>query len=285
MKYIIGITLLLFLSCQSKQNNTELKTEITENENNKLEVLLVGTFHFRNFNPKNNSDITQTNEVDVLTEQNQKELELISDKITEFNPDKIFVEYPFEKQSILDSTFQSFLPTNYYESDRNETVQLGFRVAKKLKHNKVFAYDYRNTSYPYNGMLETMEKANQTELIKKEDLDMLEYEKKYNELVQSTKSVTEILYLLNDEQDRKDDISWYFNSANKAGTVNDTIGSFLVSEWYKRNLYMYSIIQKQVTEKDKKIMIISGSSHIALFKDFIKYSPEWKTVELKEIMK
>lgn len=281
MKYIIGITLFLFLSCQSKQN----KTEITEDENNKLKVLLIGTFHFANFNPKNSSDITQTNEVDVLTEQNQKELELISDKITEFNPDKIFVEYPFERQSILDSTFQSFLPNNYYESKRNENVQLGFRVAKKLKHKKVFAYDYQNTSYPYNRMLESMEKANQTELIEKEDSDMLEYEKKYNELAKSTQSVTEILYLLNDEQDRKNDISWYFNSANKAGTVNDTIGSFLVSEWYKRNLYMYSIIQKQVTEKDKKIMIISGSSHIALFKDFIKYNPEWKTVELKEIMK
>jgi 6-phosphogluconolactonase/glucosamine-6-phosphate isomerase/deaminase len=47
---------------------------------------------------------------------------------------------------------------------------------------------------------------------------------------------------------------------------------------------MYSIIQKSIEKKDKKIMILGGSSHIAMFKDFIDHNPEWKTVELKEIM-
>ena len=122
MKYQIGIIALLLLSCQLKQNDLELKTETGESEKNKLEVLLIGTFHFSNFDPKNNNDITQTNEVAVLTEQNQKELELISDKITEFNPDKVFVKYPFEKQNILGSIFQSFLPNNYSKSIRNENV-------------------------------------------------------------------------------------------------------------------------------------------------------------------
>ncbi|WP_438712842.1 DUF5694 domain-containing protein [Aquimarina muelleri] len=60
--------------------------------------------------------------------------------------------------------------------------------------------------------------------------------------------------------------------------------TFLASEWIRRNLHIYSKIQKQVTEKDERIMIFLGSSHIAFLKDFIDYNPNWKTVELKEIM-
>lgn len=283
MKFLFLITFIFILSCQSEQK--ESKTGKTKSENIELEVLLIGTFHFRNYNPENNSDVTQTNEVDVLSKQNQKELELISNKIAAFNPDKIFIEFPFVKQKELDSLFKIFSPKNFKILNRNEDIQLAFRVAKKINHNKIYGYDYRNTSFPYDEMLKTMENANQKDLIKEDEVKMVEYEAEYNKLVISTKSVTEILYFLNDDKNRKNDLAWYLNFANKAGSEKDSIGSFLASEWYRRNLIMYSNIQKQINNKDKKIMILSGASHIAVLKDFIGYNPKWKAVELKEIMK
>ncbi|QFZ55609.1 hypothetical protein FEZ18_12745 [Oceanihabitans sp. IOP_32] len=282
MKYILGLLMLAFVACQPKQKDM---TKAADLEENKLEVLLIGTFHFANYNPKNNLDVAQTNEVDVLSAKNQKELETISNKIAQFNPDKIFVEYPFRKQKKLDSIFQSFSPNNYAELKRSETVQLAFRVGKKLNHDKIFAYDYRESSFPYNQMLETMRKAKQSKLLEKENTDLTKYENQYNAIVKSTQSVTQILYFLNEEQNRKDDLGWYLNLANQAGSPTDTIGSYLASEWYKRNLYMYANIQKQITKADKKIMILLGASHISVFKNFMDYNPEWKTVELKEIMK
>ncbi len=42
--------------------------------------------------------------------------------------------------------------------------------------------------------------------------------------------------------------------------------------------------QKTVENEDKRILILSGASHIAMFKDFIDQNPKWKTIELKEIM-
>ena len=65
---------------------------------------------------------------------------------------------------------------------------------------------------------------------------------------------------------------------------NDYTSAYLASEWYRRNLYMYALIQKSVESKDEKIMIIGGNSHIAMFKDFIDKNLEWKTTELKDIM-
>lgn len=100
MKNIILITLIITLfSCEKSK-----KTEIS-NTKPKLEILLIGTFHFRNFDPKLNLDVSQTNEIDVLTTENQKELEEIKKKISEFNPTKIFVEFPHDEQNKLDSLY------------------------------------------------------------------------------------------------------------------------------------------------------------------------------------
>jgi hypothetical protein len=48
---------------------------------------------------------------------------------------------------------------------------------------------------------------------------------------------------------------------------------------------MYANVQKQIDNNDKRIMILLGASHIAIFKNFIELNPEWKIIELKEIMK
>ena len=278
------LILILFLfsilfSCQEnkeKQNSSEKEA---------LEILLVGTFHFENFNPKNNGDIVQKNVSDVLTLENQKELELIAQKISEFKPSKIFVEYSFKRQNKLDSLYQN-LPkkVDFKNQRRDETYQIGFRVAKQLKHNKVFAMDLR-TNFPYDSLLNQMKKAKQFDLIKRDELELEELQESARELFNSNKSLSEIIFFYNKEDYRNSDINWYVSLANQGGELNNFVGSYLASEWYRRNLYMYSIIQKSLEKNDERIMILAGSSHISMFKSFIDHNPEWKTVELEEIMK
>jgi hypothetical protein len=77
MKKII-LSIIISLSLFGCQNNK--KTEL-KYEKPKLEILLIGTFHFRNFDPKLIRDVVQTNEVDILSLENQNELELIKNKI------------------------------------------------------------------------------------------------------------------------------------------------------------------------------------------------------------
>lgn len=283
MKLIIGFFLIMiFISCKEKEvKENTLKSE--SGKTNKLEVLLLGTFHFANFNPENNGDVVQVNVRDILTDENQKELEAISDKIKTFNPDKIFVEYPYQSQSILDSIFSSFSTDNYKNVKRSEITQLAFRTAKKLDHQKLYAIDYR-TDFPYDSLLTQMEKAKQNHLIAKDSLELEKLEMVENELFASNKSLTDILYYYNNDKRRKEDINWYVNLANQGGERDNFVGAYLASEWYKRNLYMYSLVQKSIDNNDDRILILAGASHIAMFKDFIDYNPNWKTVELKEIM-
>jgi Family of unknown function (DUF5694) len=132
--------------------------------------------------------------------------------------------------------------------------------------------------------METINNAKQNDLIELEDKSITEFETEYNAITKSRKSLLEALYFLNDNVNREKDLSWYSNFATKAGSLKDTTGVYLASEWYRRNLFMYSNVQKRIDSKDKRIMILLGASHIATFKNFIELNPEWKIVELKEIM-
>jgi len=69
-----------------------------------------------------------------------------------------------------------------------------------------------------------------------------------------------------------------------AGNIEDFTGPLLTSEWYKRNLYMWSMVQKHTEESDDRIMILAGSSHVAMFELFIKENEQWKVRELKQVM-
>jgi hypothetical protein len=276
------LTFLLLTNCNVNKVEQDNK-ESNNSKVDKLEILLIGTFHFANFNRENNGDVVDIKIRDILNESEQNELELISDKIKIFNPDKIFVEIMFNSQNRLDSIYSSFSTNNYSTENRSELTQLAFRTAKKLNHKKLYAMDYR-TEFRYDSLMQQMEKAKQFDLIAKDSIELVKLERTENELFASNKSLTEILYFYNDDKRRKEDINWYVNLANQGGEKDNFVGAHLASEWYKRNLYMYSIIQKAIEKHDKRIIIIAGASHIAMFKDFIDYNPEWKTIELKELM-
>ncbi len=278
----LSLVILLCFSCQQNATDSIVKKDVNESLK-KLEVLLVGTFHFANFNPENNGDLLSVSIPDVLMDKHQLELERITAAISKFNPDKVFLEYRYEKQSRLDSIYSRFVPKGYEEKSRNEIVQLGFRVAKQLRHERVYAMDVI-TDFPYDSLITQMEKAKQFHLIEKDSLELERIEKFENDLFNSNRTLSEMLFYENNNKNRIEDLNWYLSVANQGGEKDNFVGAYLASEWYRRNLYMYALIQKSIEESDDRIMILAGASHIGVFKDFIDKNPEWKTIELEKIM-
>lgn len=244
----------------------------------KKQILLIGTFHFAN--PGN--DIAKMKTFNVMSEKSQKELETISDKIKKFGPDKIFVEWKFTKQAELDK-FYNKNTDSLFKKDANEITQLALRTAKKLDHKKLYGIDYRNR-FPYDSLMISMEKADQKDLKEKTAQLMKKFENDQNEKI-SKSTLTELILYSNEKQADKDNLQWYLEVANRTGKADDFTGPSLVANWYKRNLYMYSLIQKITESKDDKIMVLVGGGHAAMFREFIKYDPTFELVELATILK
>lgn len=284
MNRIAVITLIL---CSLGGCKKEAPVENQKMETSTKEVLLMGTFHYNN----PGADVAKTKSFDILSKQSQLELELIASKIKEYNPSKIFVEWPYDEQPQLDSLYQLYQDGNYFINDslsnfylKNEIFQLAFRVAKKNNLEKIYAMDYNKTAFPYQEVMNDIEANQQIALKEKLEQTIAKFTNDFDNMIDSGASLTELTLALNTEEMNYTSNDLHNNLFSMAGGVDDFNGVFLTSEWYKRNLYMWTLIQKNTDESDKRIMVLAGSGHTAMMELFIKGNRDWSIKKFKDVV-
>ena len=219
----------------------------------------------------------------MLSEKNQKNLTLITDRIKSFGPNKIFVEYPYNRQDRLDSLYQEYINGNN-QNDRDEIVQIAFRAAKKLGLPRIYAIDYTVQDFPYDSLINEFEKTGQDKLLLSIQAKSKRAQEDFNDRVQNREGVLKLLLYTNDSSFRKNNTSFYLAEILQAGSNDNFVGAYIASEWFKRNLYMYSLIRKPTAPEDSKVFVLLGSGHIAMIHDFMEYDDNFEAVELKGIL-
>ena len=284
IKLISILIISIIIGCKKKSKIENSNTKILDNH--KKEALLIGTFHYNN----PGVDIAKTKSFDILSEKSQLELNQISSKIKEYNPTKVFVEWPYNEQEELDSLYQLYREKKYFTNDslsdfylKNEIFQLAFKVAKQNNLKTVYGIDY-STSFPYGDVMNDIERNKQFKLKEKIENTISKFTTTFDNKIDSGALLKELTYFENSKKMRYLSNDLHNNLMSIAGSSNDFNGVFLTSEWYKRNLYMWSLIQKHTNKSDERIMILLGSSHVAMLELFIKENNEWGIKELKEVM-
>ncbi|GAB2963169.1 hypothetical protein GCM10027048_35000 [Hymenobacter coalescens] len=258
------------------------------------ELLLLGTFHFHN----PGADIVKTKTFDVLAPKAQAELETMTGRLSQWRPDKVFVEWDWSNQAELDALYQLYLGGQYEQAIvarypkpgqrdfylKNEIIQLAFRTAKKAGLPRVYAFDYTKTTFPFDSVQKAMQQAQQSALIQRVGETLQKVEAEQNRKL-STLTLTQLLLDFNAPGSIREDKGVYLDLLNKAGSIGSFAGSWLVSEWYRRNLYMYSVVQKTVEPADQRVLVLAGSAHTAMLREFAQYDSRFQLKELREVVK
>lgn len=259
----------------------------------KKQVLLIGTFHFNN----PNADAIKTEAFDVTTAGVQKELEQLATCIKDFAPSKIFVEWDYDQQQRLDSLYGLYQQNKYedyvqktYTGKRhhalyaqNEIFQLGFRAAKKAGLPSLSAIDYE-MPMPFDTVMNAIKIAKQDDVAAEIDSFIATQGAKEN-LKRKTMGLTDMILDLNTAASRHTNSGFYIKTLNRAGKTDNFGGAYSVSEWYKRNLYMFALMQKQVQNTDQRTVMILGAGHVAMIKKFIEEEGIYEVVELRDLLK
>ncbi len=271
-------------ACSQVQNTT---SDQSKKNANAIEALLVGTFHYNN----PGADVAKTKSFNILSDTAQYELNQMSKSITAYKPSKIFVEWPYNEQKELDSLYDLYKRGRYFTNDslsefylKNEIFQLAFKVAKENNLETVYGIDYK-TSFPFGEVMSAIEKNNQTALKKKIQNGITQFTVDFDNKIADGVSLTDLTYYLNSPKLRELSNDFHNNLMLEAGELDDLSGPFLTSEWYKRNVYMWSFIEKQTITVDERIMVLVGASHAAMFEVFINGNRAWKVKELQDIMR
>ena len=248
-------------------------------QTHKTKILLIGTIHFEN----PHTDQFELKADDFFSAKRQRELEDLTDVLSQTKATKVMIERPVGNQHSSDSLYDLYL-TGVYKLTVSEREQIGFRLAKKLKLNQVNCVDKFYGMSHDSLMVATAKENNQLSLLKDLSTEANAMLNDYdNKLKKGT--LTDVIKYLNKPEELKRNLSLYLKFLAKIGAGKNFAGAESVSDWYLRNLAIYSNIINQVGPSDKYVVLIFGQGHIPILKHFLENNDNFDVVELKNVLK
>ena len=239
------------------------------------EVLLVGTFHFDN----PGLDYVKSEVPDVMSPARQKEIAKIVEGLRRFNPTKIVVEWPAERQAELDKRYADYR-AGTFELTHSEIYQIAFRLAKVLGHERIYASDVK-ADMDMDAVLAFAQQhdpgfmAAFGEFIGKDLARM--------KAIQKDAPIDETLRAMNDPAWQALGHSKYIQMGAVGGNGN-YVGAEVLGVWYTRNMKIFSNIARLAKPGDR-VFALYGESHVPVLLHFARNMPGMKVVEAGAFLK
>ena len=237
------------------------------------EVLVLGVYHMSN----PGQDVLNMEADDVLSSRRQAEIAEVVAVLAKFNPTKIAVEERFNSDAVS-ARYREFLAGNH-ELTRNETEQIGFRLARELGHETVYPVDVSG-EFPFPRLVDYAKAHDRTE-----EFDALMAEA--GEQVNATNSylashtVLETLLLMNSDDYVAEDVGFYYRQAHFSEPWN-WAGADLVSDWFRRNMRIYANVVQLADSPDERVLAIFGAGHLGWLQHNFASDPSIRLRKLAE---
>jgi hypothetical protein len=239
------------------------------------EVLVVGVYHMAN----PGHDVFNTEADDVLSPQRQAEMAQVAAVLREFRPTKVAVELRFNDRLVAQRYADYVAGT--YELSRNEVDQLGFRVARGLGHETVYPVDAVG-EFPYPRLAKFAHATGQSAAFDAWESETGEAADALSTYIASH-SVLESLLYMNSQERVAEGVGAYFRLAEFAEPW-DWAGADLVSDWFRRNMRIYSNIIGLIDSPDERILVIYGAGHLGWLQYAIGSNPRIRLRTLAEFV-
>jgi len=267
------IVLASVLFCVFILNNTLAQSDEKPTQ---TKIMTLGVFHFA----YPNLDAVKTEDKDkisVLDEPFQSEIEAICKSIEEFNPTVIAIEQIPTNQHIIDSLYLQY-KEGKFDLKKSEAYQLGFRIGKQLKLDRIYCVDDQGRHYE---RIEAIFKDS-LRLSKFEDYFMNSRDTVHEPPVTGNKvsSIIDALYEINEPARIKERLATYLLHPFKYEEVEgDFTGvDFETGRWFNRNLRIFRNIQRIPNKSNERILLIIGGEHLNLLNPFFDTSKEFELV-------
>ncbi|HEX2093168.1 MAG TPA: DUF5694 domain-containing protein [Longimicrobiaceae bacterium] len=239
----------------------------------RAEVLVLGVYHMSN----PGRDIFNTQADDVLAPRRQAEIAQVVAALRRFQPTKIAVERDFSDSRIARS-YADYL-AGRHELTRNEVEQIGFRLAREFGHQTVYAVD-ADGEFPYQHLVNYARASGRSNELNALMDEIGRKVKAQNEYLASH-TVLETLLYLNSDESVAEDVGFYYRKA-QLGEHWDWAGADLVSDWFRRNMRIYSNIAQLVDSPNDRVLVIFGAGHLGWLQGAFESNPNFRLRKLAE---
>ena len=261
------------LSAAASGGQTDVSTGETKQMTQKPTLMILGSGHLANWG----ADRINYRMDDVLAPKRQAELQALAEQLAEFKPTKIAVEVDERWDAELQEEYNGYLQDNF-QLERHEIHQIGFRLAKEMRHPKVHCVDYFRDDpivrddlddhlTDYGAFAET---NNQKHLLggpskiegkitqDKEGRTWVEPEK-YEPII-------DMYIRINQGEKIRKNIRDYLRIA-RIGLRDQYPGAnWVAHRWYPRNLKTFVNLTRITESEDERIILIIGAGHLGFLK-------------------
>jgi hypothetical protein len=236
------------------------------------EVMLFGVFHFAN----PGKDLVKSNQINVMTPDNQAYLERLAKRIAEFRPTVVLLEFDPENERDIQERYRQYLGGDA-DLSSNEVYQLGFRIASEAGLTSIHSFDEREVHWDAEPLFEYMPE-NDPETNQKMN-EVIAKIAKDREVAHRTKTLAELLQQANDPE--WDGLNKYlYLMTNHVGAGENFVGADAAASWWRRNFRMYAKIQTYA-HPGERILAIGGQGHTAILKDLLALDMDRTAVDVR----
>jgi hypothetical protein len=242
----------------------------------RAELLVLGVYHMAN----PGQDIVNMQADDVLAPKRQAEIAQVIAALKEFHPTKIAVERG-AGDTRISKDYADYL-AGKHELTRDEIEQIGFRLAKELRHKTVYPVD-ADGEFPYQRLVNYAKASGRSQEL---DAIMAEFGgmvKAQGEYLASHTILETLLYMNSDTRIAQE-LGLYHRFAH-FGEPGDWAGADLVSDWFRRNMRIYSNVVRLAESPNERIFVIFGSGHLGWLQRGFASDPNIRLRKLAEFAK
>ena len=234
------------------------------------QVMIVGTVHLAN----PGADVVKTKLDDVLAPTRQQQIQAVVEALAAFKPTKIAVERLPAQEAGLNANYQAYR-AGTYELTRNETDQIAMRLARQLGHARLYAIDHP-LSLDFDAAMKYAAANGQQDQLAWFGGTMQKIERYFSE-VYARGTIAEILAAQNEDERAVEGIALY-QLMSRIGKDTSYIGADIASDWYKRNLRIYTNILRIIDSPNDRVLVLIGGGHRPLLRQLFMQTPGYDFV-------
>lgn len=240
-----------------------------------VQVMVLGTYHFDN----PGRDLHNPRADDVLKPQRQRELEALAKAVLAFKPTKIMVERLGKTRDLHDPHYSRFTPADLLKN-RDERVQIGYRIASQLRMPVVYAIDEQPGPgepdyFPFGKLVEWAQangaKQRVDAVMEKGAAASAEVERLQKQ------GIAHALHELNRRERAAAEQTVYYELLG-FGNTEQQPGADLNAMWYLRNAKIFAKLQS-VTRPGDRVLVIYGAGHNYWLRHFAQVAPGYVSID------
>ncbi len=225
----------------------------------------------------------------IHSSKKQAELQELIQLIAKFKPTKIAIEISPEdtlwNERYYDYYQKNTLKEKIGEDDKfllsSEIVQICYPLAQKMNHRKLYGIDAFG-NFNLDSVIVYAERNGFGEQLKEFENLMKTMQSDIENI--SKGSILEIIRFTNSENfDKNYNQTFYLKQLIGFGKEDDYVGTEVVSDWYLRNLKIFTNLNR-IVEPDDRILVVYGAGHKDILVDFIRDRIDWEYYNINELL-